>query len=152
MLKVGMKCPEFSTVDQNGNIVSSETIKKNRSILFFYPKDNTPGCTIEACNLRDNYSELKELGFEIYGISADSEKRHQNFINKFKLPFDLLADTDKKMIEAFGVWAKKKFMGREYFGILRTTFGIDEAGNILFIIDKVKTKNHTAQILEALEK
>lgn len=152
MLEIGMDCPQFSTVDQDGNQVTSETINGKKTIFFFYPKDNTPGCTMEACNLRDNYSELKELGFQIFGVSADSEKRHQNFINKFKLPFDLLADTEKTMIEAFGVWGKKKFMGREFYGILRTTFGLDENGKVLFIIDKVKTKNHTAQILEAMEK
>ena len=152
MLKVGQICPEFSGMDQEGNSINSTKLRGRKFILFFYPKDMTPGCTIEACNLRDNYEGLKELGFEIFGVSADSEKRHQKFINKFNLPYSLLADVDRSIINSFGVWGKKKFMGREFHGILRTTFGIDENGKILFIIDKVKTKNHSAQILEALEK
>nr|AWJ66087.1 thiol peroxidase, Bcp-type [uncultured bacterium] len=151
MLEIGDVSPDFSGIDENGKKVSSKNLLGQKFILFFYPKDMTPGCTIEACNLRDNYKDLKKKGFEIFGVSADAEKRHQKFIEKFELPFSLLADTEKTIINAFGVWGKKKFMGREFDGIRRTTFGIDEFGKILFIIDKVKTKNHTSQILEALE-
>jgi len=151
MLKIGSQCPDFKGFNQSNKEVNNRDLLGRKYILFFYPKDMTPGCTAEACNLRDNYDDLREKGFEIYGVSADSEKRHQRFIEKYDLPFDLIVDEDKEIIRAFGVWGKKKFMGREYDGILRTTFGIDENGKILFIIDKVKTKNHTQQILEAIE-
>ena len=120
-------------------------------VLFFYPKDNTPGCTAEACNLRDNYEALTTAGYALLGVSADSARKHTNFINKFDLPFSLIADTEREVIEAFGVWGPKKFMGREFDGIHRTTFVIDEKGIIEKVIRKVKTGNHTAQILEATE-
>ena len=142
MLEINSQVPDFQCVNQDGEAVNNNTLKGSKYILFFYPKDMTPGCTAEACNLRDNYAELKERGFEIFGVSADSDKRHQKFIEKYDLPYDLLADPEKEMIKSFGVWGMKKFMGKEYEGILRTTYGIDETGKVLFIIDKVKTKNH----------
>jgi thioredoxin-dependent peroxiredoxin len=148
-LKEGDKAPVFSGKDQNGNLISLNDFKGKKVVLFFYPKDNTPGCTAEACNLRDNYAELTKQGYEVIGVSADSEKSHEKFISKFNLPFPLIADTDKKIINDFGVWGPKKFMGREYDGIHRTTFVIDEKGIIERIINKVKTKDHTAQILES---
>lgn len=147
-LKTGDKAPAFSGLDQQGDTITLGDFSGRKLIVFFYPKDNTPGCTAEACSLRDHYTELQEQGFELVGVSADSARKHQNFIKKFKLPFPLIADIDRKVIEAFGVWGKKKFMGREYDGILRTTFIIDEHGVITDIIEKVKTKNHAAQILE----
>ncbi|MCB0665741.1 MAG: thioredoxin-dependent thiol peroxidase [Saprospiraceae bacterium] len=146
-LKEGDKAPDFKGFDQDGNLHQLSDYSKDKLILFFYPKDNTPGCTAEACNLRDNFSELKEKGFKLLGISADSAKRHQNFISKFDLPFPLLADEDLSIIKAYGVWGRKKFMGREFDGILRTTFVI-EKGKITSVIEKVKTKDHAAQILE----
>jgi len=151
MLKIGSQCPDFKGFNQLKKEISKHDLKGRKYILFFYPKDMTPGCTVEACNLRDNYDVLRAKGFEIFGVSADSEKRHLRFIEKHDLPFDLIVDENKEIIQAFGVWGRKKFMGREFDGILRTTFGIDEKGKILFIIDKVKTKNHTQQILEAIE-
>ncbi|MBR9922406.1 MAG: thioredoxin-dependent thiol peroxidase [Bacteroidetes bacterium] len=146
-LKAGDKAPAFSGVDQNGETIKLEDYKGKKLVLFFYPKDNTPGCTAEACNLRDNYAGLQKAGYEILGVSADSERKHQNFIKKFDLPFPLLADTEKEVINAFGVWGPKKFMGREFDGIHRTTFVIDEQGKIEEVIAKVKTKDHAAQIL-----
>lgn len=146
-LKVGDKAPELNINDQNGNTVKLADYKGKKLILYFYPKDDTPGCTAEACNFRDNYSKLKNKGFEILGVSADNEKKHQKFIEKHNLPFPLLADTEQQVCNAYGVWGKKKFMGREYMGINRTTFVIDENGKIEHIITKVDTKNHTEQIL-----
>lgn len=150
-LQVGDKAPAFSGTIESGETVSLADYKGKKLVLFFYPKDNTPGCTAEACNLRDNYSELKNAGFELLGVSPDSERKHQNFIKKFSLPFPLLADTEQEALKAYGVWGPKKFMGREYIGVHRTTFVIDENGTIEAVIDKVKTKDHTAQILEAVE-
>lgn len=144
--------PEFKGLDENGNEVSMSDFKGKKLIVFFYPKDDTPGCTAEACNLRDNYSALKKLGFEILGISADSSKKHGKFINKYNLPFSLIADTEKDIINAFNVWGEKKFMGRVFNGILRTTFVIDEEGIIRHIIDKVNTKTHSEQIIELISK
>lgn len=149
-LKEGDQAPAINGVDQNGENVTLESMKGKKVILFFYPKDNTPGCTAEACNLRDNYEDLQAKGFELLGVSADSEKKHQNFINKYELPFKLLADTELETINAYGVWGPKKFMGREFDGIHRTTFVIDEQGVIEKIINKVKTKDHTAQILQEM--
>lgn len=146
-LKTGDKAPEFEAKDQNGNPVKLSDYRGKKVVLYFYPKDDTPGCTAEACNFRDNYSELQSKGYEIIGVSADDEKKHQKFINKHDLPFTLIADTDKEVINAFGVWGKKKFMGREYDGIHRETFVIDEEGKIEQVIEKVKTKDATAQIL-----
>ena len=151
-LNEGDKAPEFKGTDENGNEISLESIKGKKTILYFYPKDNTPGCTAESCNLRDHNSELQKKGFQIIGVSADSPKKHQNFINKYDLPFPLIADTEKEVIKAFGVWGPKKFMGREYEGIHRTTFVIDENGVISNIFKKVKTKTHAEQIIETIEK
>ncbi len=149
-LKEGDKAPGFSAKDQNGNTVSLSDFKGKRVILFFYPKDMTPGCTAEACNLGENYAALKKRGFEVIGVSADDEVRHLKFIEKYSLPFTLLADTELDVIKAYGVWGNKKFMGKEYDGIHRTTFVIGENGMIEKVILKVKTKDHTAQILEEL--
>lgn len=149
-LKEGDKAPAFSGVDQNGNPVSLDDFKGKKLILYFYPKDSTPGCTKEACNLRDNYELLKEKGFEILGVSPDSAKRHQNFIAKHNLPFPLLVDEDLKTIKAYGVWGEKNFMGRKFMGVLRTTFVIDENGTIEKVITKVKVGKHAEQILEEL--
>lgn len=147
-LKVGDKAPNFKALDQNGNTIKLEDYKGKKLVLFFYPKASTPGCTAEACNLRDNYQTFLAKGYAILGVSADSAKRQQNFIAKNELPYPLLTDEDKKVINAFGVWGPKKFMGREYEGIHRTTFVIDEKGIIEEIITKVKTKAHAEQILE----
>ncbi|WP_103068756.1 thioredoxin-dependent thiol peroxidase [Aquimarina sediminis] len=146
-LKKGDKAPNFSALDQDGNTISLEDYKGKKLVVFFYPKASTPGCTAEACNLRDNYQTFLNQGYEIIGVSADSAKRQQNFRNKHELPYPLLADEDKKVIEAFGVWGPKKFMGREYDGIHRSTFVIDEKGVISEVIVKVKTKDHASQIL-----
>lgn len=147
MLKVGDKVPDFSAKDQEGNTINLSDYKGKKLVVFFYPKANTPGCTAEACNLRDNYKELQDQGFELLGVSADSEKKQSNFKNKYDFPFPLLADEDHTVINAFGVWGPKKFMGREYDGIHRTTFVIDGDGVVENVIEKVKTKDHAAQIL-----
>lgn len=149
-LKAGDKAPDFSGKDENGNTISLSDYKGKRVVLFFYPKDMTPGCTAEACNLGENYSELQSKGFDVLGVSADSEARHQKFIGKYNLPYRLLADTELEVIKAYGVWGLKKFMGKEYDGIHRTTFIIGTDGNLESVITKVKTKDHTAQILEEL--
>ncbi len=148
-LKKGDKAPDFTAADQDGNPVSLSDFSGNKLILYFYPKDNTPGCTAEACNLRDNYDDLLKQGYKILGVSADDEKSHQNFIAKNVLPFPLLADKAKIIIKAYGVWGMKKLYGKEYEGIIRKTFVISEKGIIEQVIDKVDTKNHTAQILGA---
>lgn len=148
-LKPGNKVPNFTVNDQDGNPVSPSDYIGKKWIVFFYPKASTPGCTAEACNLTDNYKALQDAGYEILGVSADSEKRQSNFRDKYNFPFPLLADTEKEVIEAFGVWGNKKFMGREYDGIHRKTFIINEEGMVERVIDKVKTKDHAAQILEA---
>ncbi|MEL0643037.1 MULTISPECIES: thioredoxin-dependent thiol peroxidase [unclassified Olleya] len=147
-LKQGDKVPNFTVNDQDGNPVSLSDYKGKKLIVFFYPKASTPGCTAEACNLTDNYKALQDKGYEILGVSADSEKRQTNFKNKYSFPFPLLADEEKEVINAFGVWGLKKFMGKEYDGIHRKTFLIDEDGVVAHVIDKVKTKDHAAQILE----
>ncbi|AXT19936.1 thioredoxin-dependent thiol peroxidase [Flavobacteriaceae bacterium AU392] len=146
-LKVGDKAPEFTSKDQDGNIITLNDYKGKKLVVFFYPKANTPGCTLEACNLRDNYTELQQEGYEILGVSADSERKQSNFRNKFSFPYPLLADEDKSVINAFGVWGPKQFMGRNFDGIHRITFVIDESGIISKVIDKVKTKDHANQIL-----
>jgi len=150
-LAEGMKAPDFSGKDQSGNAISLKDLQGRKVILYFYPKDNTPGCTTESCNLRDNYRELIKKGFEVIGVSADSEKSHQNFIDKYNLPFNLISDSDKEILKAYGAWGLKKLYGKVYEGILRKTFVIDEQGVILKIINKVDTKNHTNQILDALK-
>ena len=146
-LKIGDKAPNFESQDQEGNTVKLTDFLGTKLVLFFYPKASTPGCTNEACNLRDNYESFKAKGYEILGVSADSAKRQQNWINKHELPFNLLVDEEKEVINAFGVWGPKKFMGKEYDGIHRTTFIIDENGIIEDVILKVKTKAHSEQIL-----
>ncbi|MBX7181067.1 MAG: thioredoxin-dependent thiol peroxidase [Bacteroidia bacterium] len=150
-LKEGDKAPAFTAKDQNGNTVSLSDFAGKKLILYFYPKDDTPGCTAEACNLRDNYEELMKKGFAILGVSADSEKSHLKFIKKFDLPFPLLADTDQAVANAYGTWGLKKFMGREYMGMHRYTFVIGEDGVLLTVFTKVETSNHTQQILAAVE-
>ncbi len=147
----GMKAPDFSGKDQSGNDISLQDLQGRKVILYFYPKDDTPGCTTESCNLRDNYRELIKKGFEVIGVSADSEKSHQRFIDKYDLPFNLVSDTGREILKAYGAWGLKKLYGKVYEGILRKTFIIDEEGVILKIINKVDTKNHTDQILDALE-
>ena len=146
-LKEGDKAPDFSVPDQDGNTIQLSNYKGKKLVLFFYPKASTPGCTAEACNLRDNWEHFQKKGYEILGVSADSQKRQQNFRNKYELPYPLLADEDLEVINAYGVWGPKKFMGKEYDGIHRTTFVIDEDGMIKDVIGKVKTKEHSAQIL-----
>lgn len=147
-LKVGDKAPAINSVDQLGNPITLAQFKGKKVILYFYPKDDTPGCTKEACSFRDNYSLLKEKGYEVLGVSVDSTKKHQKFIEKHELPFTLIADEEQKVVSDYGVWGLKKFMGREYMGTNRTTFVIDEKGKIERIIDKVDTTNSAAQILE----
>ena len=148
MLQVGDKLPQFRGINQNGAEIDSKNYLGKKLVVFFYPKASTPGCTAEACNLRDNYTILKEKGYQLLGVSADDEKRQKNFSDKYSFPFDLLADTNKEVIEAFGVWQLKKFMGREFMGIVRTTFVFDENGICVKVIDKVKTKDHAQQLLE----
>ena len=148
MLEKGNKAPEFQGTDQNGNVIKSSDYKGKKYVLFFYPKASTPGCTAEACDLRDNENALKAKGYEIIGVSADSVKRQKNFATKNNLNYPLIADENREIIEAFGVWGRKKFMGREFDGILRTTFLINEKGIIEEVIEKVKTKEHAKQILE----
>jgi peroxiredoxin Q/BCP len=146
-LKQGDVVPDFSSTDEQGNVVTLSDYKGKKLVVFFYPKASTPGCTVEACNLRDHYKELQAQGYELLGVSADSEKRQSNFKNKYEFPFPLLADEDKTVINTFGVWGPKKFMGKEYDGIHRMTFIINEQGVVDRVIEKVKTKDHAAQIL-----
>ncbi|MDB3913859.1 thioredoxin-dependent thiol peroxidase [Flavobacteriaceae bacterium] len=146
-LKVGDKAPNFETKDNQGIIRKLDDYSGKKLVVFFYPKASTPGCTAEACNLRDHYQTFQSKGYEILGVSADSEKRQQNFVQKYQLPFPLLADENHDIINGFGVWGPKKFMGREYDGIHRTTFVIDGNGIIENVISKVKTKDHASQIL-----
>ncbi|HUH35097.1 MAG TPA: thioredoxin-dependent thiol peroxidase [Moheibacter sp.] len=148
MLQKGDKAPEFKGIDQNGNTIQSTDYKGKKYVLFFYPKASTPGCINEACNLRDNEEALKKRGYEIIGVSADSVKRQLNFATKYQLTYPLIADEEKEIIQAFGVWGPKKFMGRTFDGIHRTTFLIDENGVIEQVIEKVKTKEHAQQILD----
>ena len=148
MLKLGDSLPEFVGTNQEGNEINSEQFKGKKLVVFFYPKASTPGCTAEACNLRDNYSVLKKKGYQLLGVSADSVKRQKNFSDKNELPFDVIADENHDVIDKFGVWQLKKFMGREFMGIVRTTFVFDENGICNQVIDQVKTKDHAAQILE----
>ena len=149
MINVGDKIPEILGKDQNGNEIKSSDFAGKKLVLYFYPKDMTPGCTNEACNLRDNYSELRAQGYEVLGVSVDDEKKHQNFIAKHELPFSLIADTDKKLVEEFGVWGEKKMCGRTYMGTFRTTFLVNEQGIVERIINpkEVKVKEHAQQIL-----
>jgi thioredoxin-dependent peroxiredoxin len=148
MIKAGDKAPDFKAKDQNGKEVTLSGLKGKKVILYFYPKDMTPGCTAEACSLRDNYQALQKAGYEIFGISSDDEKLHRKFIEKEKLPFQLLADTDKKVHGLFGTWIEKSMYGRKYMGTARVTFIINEAGVVEEVIEKVDTKNHADQILK----
>lgn len=149
ILKAGDRVPQFEVYDQDGNMVTSDSLRGCKVILYFYPKDNTSGCTLEAQNLRDGRKVLADMGFDIIGVSPDSQKSHQGFICKHSLNFRLLADTDKTLAKAFGVWAEKKLYGRTYMGILRTTFVIDADGVIEKVFEKVDTKNHWQQIAES---
>jgi peroxiredoxin Q/BCP len=150
-LQVGDSAPAFTAKDQDGNEVKLSDFKGEKVILYFYPKDDTPGCTAQACNLRDNYDLLLSRGYKVLGVSVDDEKSHKKFVNKFNLPFPLLADTDQKIVNDYGVWALKKNFGHEYMGIVRTTFVIDENGVIEEVVQKVDTQNHTDQILNKSE-
>ncbi|MFN3803300.1 thioredoxin-dependent thiol peroxidase [Belliella pelovolcani] len=147
-LEVGNVAPDFQSIDQNGNPIKLSDFKGKKVVLYFYPKDNTPGCTSQACDLRDNYEALQKAGYVVLGVSSDSAKSHQKFIEKQNLPFSLIADEDKSVHEAYGTWVEKSMYGRKYMGTARTTFIIDEQGKITEIIDKVKTKEHTNQILK----
>lgn len=147
MLSIGSFAPDFTVPDQSGNLVSLKDFKGKKVALYFYPKDNTPGCTDQACNLRDNISTLQNAGIEVLGVSVDSEKKHQNFIRKFDLNFPLLADTGHQLVDAYQVWGEKTFWGKKYMGTFRVTFLINEKGIIEHIIDKVETTSHAAQIL-----
>ena len=146
-LNIGDKAPEINAVDQNGNQITLDQYKGKKVVLYFYPKDMTPGCTAQACDLSDNYNDFIKKGYDVLGVSCDSVKRHQKFIEKYNLPFNLISDEDQQVVNNYGVWQLKKFMGREYMGIVRTTFIIDEKGIIEDIITKVNTKQHTSQIL-----
>lgn len=148
-LKIGDKAPAFNVENEKGQVVNLDDFKGKKLVLFFYPKDNTPGCTAEACSLKDSYAELKSKGFELLGVSADNAKSHQKFIEKFGLPFSLLADTSLNMLKDYGVWGPKKFMGKSYDGISRTTYVVDENGIIERVFDKVVTSDHATQILDS---
>jgi len=149
-LNVGDKAPGFDVVDQNGKNVNLDKIKGHKVIIYFYPKADTPGCTAESCNLRDNYNDLLNRGYKIIGVSPDNEEKQKKFAEKYKLPFTLLADVEMKMIKAWGAWGMKKMYGKEYQGLLRTTYVIDEKGFVEKVFTKVKTKDHAAQIMEAM--
>ena len=151
MLQEGKKSPAFKGIDQNGNIVSSADFKGKRWVIYFYPQDNTPTCTVQACNLRDNFTLLKNKGIHVIGISPDEVKKHKKFEEKFELPFRLLADTECTIIDKFGVWGDKQLYGKKYMGLLRTTFLINERGTIQKVITKPKSKQHAEEILEAWE-
>ncbi len=151
-LTIGDKAPAFSGIDQDGQPVSLKDFAGRKLVLYFYPKDDTPGCTAQACSLRDDHGALRKAGYEVLGVSPDKVTKHRKFVDKYELPFRLLADIDKEAANACGVWGRKKFMGREYDGINRTTFLIDEKGVIEDIITKVRTKDHGAQILEEEKK
>jgi peroxiredoxin Q/BCP len=146
-LSAGDKAPDFRAKDQNGNLISLSDFKGKKLVLYFYPKDDTPGCTAQACNLRDNLPALSAAGYQVIGVSTDDEKSHQKFIAKYNLNFPLIADTDRRLAEAYGVWQEKSMYGRKYMGMVRNTLIIDENGVITAVIDKVKTDAHTAQIL-----
>lgn len=147
-LTIGSKAPAINALNQNGETVTLDQYKGRKVVLYFYPKDSTPGCTAQACNLRDNYPLLLENGYVVLGVSADDQKSHQRFVQKNELPFDLLIDTDLKIVTDYGVWQEKSMYGRTYMGIVRTTFLLDEEGNIVEIIEKVKTKDHSNQIIK----
>ena len=150
-LKEGDPAPSFSANDQNGKLVSLSDYKGRDVILYFYPKDDTPGCTTESCNFRDNYQSLLSKGFDVIGVSVDDEKSHQKFVSKYQLPFTLISDTDRRIVEAYGVWVEKNMSGKKYMGTARKTFLIDKEGMIEKIIDKVDTKNSSQQVLELIK-
>jgi peroxiredoxin Q/BCP len=150
-LKEGDIAPDFTAKDQNGNTVSLSDFRGESVILYFYPKDNTPTCTDEACNFRDNYQSLLSKGFAVIGVSIDTEKSHKRFEKKFSLPFPLIADPDRKIVEQYGLWAEKVLFGRKYMGTLRTTFVIDPKGKIIAVIDKVDSKNSSQQVIDLLQ-
>ena len=150
-LKEGDPAPSFSANDQNGKLVSLSDYKGRDTILYFYPKDDTPGCTTESCNFRDNYQSLLSKGFDVIGVSVDDEKSHQKFVSKYQLPFTLISDTDHRIVEAYGVWVEKNMYGKKYMGTARKTFLIDKEGMIEKIIDKVDTKNSSQQVLELIK-
>ena len=151
-LKVGDPAPNFSALNEEGKTITLSDFRGKKLALFFYPADNTPGCTAAACSLRDNYDDLKAQGIEMLGVSPDSTKKHGKFIQKYEFPFSLIADEDLTVLKAYGVWGWKKFMGREYDGVHRTTFLIDEKGIIEQVFEKVNTQNHAAQIMDSLDK
>ena len=148
-LKAGDKAPDFRVKNQNGEEKTLSNYAGKKLVIYFYPKDDTPGCTTQSCNLRDNYQFMLNQGYEVVGVSVDDEKSHQKFIEKFNLPFDLLADTEKQMVEDYGVWGEKTMYGRQYMGISRTTFVVNEKGVIEEVIDKVDTQDHTNQIVKS---
>jgi len=147
MVEVGQTAPDFEAKDQNGEKITLSQYKGKKVVLYFYPRDNTPGCTAQACDLRDNIERLTQNGYQVIGVSTDTEAKHRNFIEKYDLPFPLIADTDNAVHELYGTWQLKKNYGKEYMGTVRTTFVIDEQGKVSDVIAKVKTKEHTAQIL-----
>jgi peroxiredoxin Q/BCP len=151
MLKEGAVAPQFTTTDAEGDTVRLKDLRGEKVVLYFYPKDDTPGCTKEACSFRDAFSNFKTRGIRVFGVSPDSETSHKKFAAKYKLPFTLLADTDRAIAEAYGVWGEKKFMGRTYMGVLRTTFLIDEKGKIKKVFNKVKPEEHASEVLEAFD-
>ena len=151
MLKEGSVAPAFTTTDAEGNTVKLKDLRGEKVVLYFYPKDDTPGCTKEACSFRDAFSQFKKQGIRILGVSPDNESAHKKFTEKYKLPFTLLADTDRSIAEAYGTWGEKKFMGRTYMGVLRTTFLIDQKGKIKKIFEKVKPDEHAREVLEAFK-
>ena len=146
-MNIGDKMPTFSVADQNGNVVTDQQLLGKKTIIYFYPKDSTPGCTAEACNLRDNYERMLAQGYQVLGVSKDNQKSHQNFITKYELPFTLLSDPSTEMLQAFGAWGEKKMCGKTSIGTLRKTFVFDENGILTQVIEKVDTKNHAEQIL-----
>lgn len=148
-IKEGNKAPDFTGTDQNGNTVSLHDFKGKKVVLYFYPKDDTPGCTAQACNLRDNYSDLLKQGYQVIGVSTDSVKSHKKFETKYELPFPLIADEDKLIVEKYGVYGEKMFMGKTHMGTIRTTFLIDEEGIVFKVLDKPDTKNQTQQVFDA---
>jgi len=151
MISEGEKVPQFEAENENGELISNESLKGSKYILFFYPKDDSPGCTKEACSVRDNYKSITKFGYQIFGISPDNIKKHRKFIDKYEFQFNLLADPEKEIIKSFGLWGPKKFMGREITGVYRKSLIIDEKGTILKIIEKVKTKEHGSQLLTELK-